>query len=234
MSILNLKSHVPLNILRASFANRPIEILNRKIINLHPKTVNNFAKPQNFRDTFFSALPVTFERRNACGQSRRENKKFGRNEMRKRFNWQILMKVFGLSLLVFGLFTISYAQPTKKFTAKFDKTKKLFRTPTLDLPGGRLVVSGVVRGVEVSGGGDGCFNFTVSTYRIASNGERILVNSRSRKVCVDITRLPELVIDRLPAGKYIIEVGVDLPRDFGDKKFEADINVTYPAETARP
>lgn len=144
------------------------------------------------------------------------------------------MKVFGLSLLVFGLFTVSNAQPTKKFTAKFDKTRKLFKTPVLDLPGGKLVVGGIVRGVEVSGGGDGCFNFTVSTYRIAPNGERILVNTRSRRVCVDITRLPELVIDRLPAGKYIIEVGVDLPRDFGDRKFEADISVTYPPEAVRP
>lgn len=153
--------------------------------------------------------------------------------MRTRLNWQGLMKIFGFSLLVFGLFTVSYAQPTKKFTAKFDKTRKLFRTPALDFPGGKLVVSGIVKGVEVSGGGDGCFNFTVSTYRIAPNGEKILVSTRSRRVCVDITRLPELVIDRLPAGKYIVEVGVDLPRDFGGKKFEADINVTYPPEAIR-
>jgi hypothetical protein len=150
--------------------------------------------------------------------------------MKKILNLRAMIKVFGLSLFVFGLFSVSYGQPPQKFYAKFDKTKKLFRTPAVNFPGGKLVVSGVVKGVDVSGGSDGCYTLTVSTYRIAPNGEKILVQTRSKQVCVDITKLPELVVDRLPLGKYIVEVGIDRPRGFDKERFEAEINVINPSE----
>jgi hypothetical protein len=145
-----------------------------------------------------------------------------------------MVKAISLCLLVIGLFTVSFGQPTKKFYAKFDKHKKLFKSPTLDLPGGKIVVSGEVKGVEVSGGNDGCYTITVSTYRLAPNGEKILVRSKSKQICVDITKLPDLVIDRIPPGKYIVEVAIDRPRGFAEGKFEAEIILTYPSETIRP
>jgi hypothetical protein len=154
--------------------------------------------------------------------------------MQKRLNWQLIMKGLWMSLLLCGLFSVADAQPTKKYQAKFDKFKKLFQSPTLDVPGGKIVVSGEVRGVEVSGGGDGCYTLTVSTYRLAPTGEKILVRTRSRRICVDITKLPEIVVERVPRGKYIIEVAIDRPRGFDEKILEAEINVTYPAETIRP
>jgi hypothetical protein len=157
-----------------------------------------------------------------------------RNVMKNILNFRIMLKGICLGLLVIGMFTVSFGQPTKKFYAKFDKNRKLFKSPTLDLPGGKIVVSGEVKGIDVSGGNDGCYTLTVSTYRLAPNGEKILVRSRSKRVCVDITNLPDLVIDRIPRGTYIVEVGIDLPRDFGEGKFEAEINVTYPSEIIRP
>jgi hypothetical protein len=147
-----------------------------------------------------------------------------------KLNLGTIIKGICLSFLVFGLFSAAYAQPTKKFYAKFDKTKKLFKSPTLELPAGKIVVSGEVRGVEVSGGSDGCYTLTVSTYRLTPTGEKILVRSRSKRVCVDITKLPELVVDRIPPGKYVVEVGIDLPRGFDKERFEAEIQVTYPSE----
>lgn len=153
--------------------------------------------------------------------------------MKKMLGLRTIMHTIGLSLFVFVFFSVSHAQPTQKYYAKFDKTRKLFKSPTVSLPGGKLAVSGVVKGVEVSGGGDGCYTLTVSTYRIAPNGEKILVQTRSKQVCADITKLPELVVDRLPVGKYIIEVGVDRSRGFGEERFEAEINVIYPAKKAQ-
>lgn len=154
--------------------------------------------------------------------------------MRSILSLRAMIKVICLGLLVIGLFTVSFAQPTKKFSAKFDKNKKLFKSPTIDLKGGKLVVSGIVKGVDVSGGNDGCYTLTVSTYRIAPNGEKILVRSRSKQVCVDITKLPEIVIDRIPEGKYLVEIEIDRPIDFGRGKFEAEINVINPSEAIRP
>lgn len=154
--------------------------------------------------------------------------------MKTRFYWQRLTKSFGLAVLMCGLFAAAaYAQPAQKFTAKFDKVRKVFKTPTLDLRGGKLVVSGEVRGIDVSGGGDGCYTVTVSTYRIAPNGEKILVRTRSKQICVDITRLPELV-ERIPNGRYLVEVLIDRPRDFGEGKFAAEINVAVSPEAVRP
>ena len=154
--------------------------------------------------------------------------------MKNILNLRVMLKGICLGLLAIGLFTVSFGQPTKKFRAKFDKSKKLFKSPTFDFSGGKLVVSGVVKGVDVSGGSDGCYTLTVSTYRFAPNGEKILVTSRSKQVCTDITKLPDLVIDRIPRGKYLVEVEIDRPRDFGEGKFEAEINVIYPSEAIKP
>ncbi|GEM_PF-3229889 len=138
-----------------------------------------------------------------------------------------MLKIICTGVLIMGLLTSSFGLPKKTYYAKLDKNKRIFKTPTVDFAGGKIVVSGIVKGVEVSGGSDGCYTFTVTTYRFAPNGEKIPVRSISKPVCVDITKLPEVVIDRVPRGKYLIEIEVDRPRDFGEAKFEAEINVLY-------
>ncbi len=142
-----------------------------------------------------------------------------------------MMKGLLISLIAFGLMAFAantQSGKTKKFAYKIDKRKMSFVTPTLDLPAGKIIVSGVVKGVEVSGGNDGCYTFTVTTYRLTPSGEKIPVRSRSKRVCL-VDRLPELVIDRIPKGKYLVEVAIDRPL-IGEGKFEGELTVTTQPE----
>lgn len=142
-----------------------------------------------------------------------------------------MVKGLLISLVAFGLMAFaSEAQSgkTKKFAYKIDKRKMSFVTPTLDLPAGKIIVSGVVKGVDVSGGNGGCYTFTVTTYRLTPTGEKIPVRSRSKRVCL-FDRLPELVIDRIPRGKYLVEVAIDRPL-IGEGKFEGEVIITTQPE----
>ena len=126
---------------------------------------------------------------------------------------KIMVKSLAMSLMVFGLFAVAAnAQKgdTRKFAYKLNKSKIKFATPVLDLSAGRIVVSGVVKGVDVSGGGGGCFTVTVTTYRLTPDGKKIAVRSRSRQIC-KTERLPDVVIDRVPKGKYLIELVINRP-----------------------
>ena len=128
-------------------------------------------------------------------------------------NLKMMVKGFLMSFMVLGLLTVAASAQsggTKKFVYKLSKQKIKFTTPQIDFPAGKIVVSGVVRGVEVSGGSGGCFTVTVTTYRFTPNGEKIAVRSRSKQVC-KTERLPEIVIDRIPGGKYLVEIVIDRP-----------------------
>lgn len=135
-----------------------------------------------------------------------------------------------VSLVAFGLLAVvANAQPSKKkFAYKIDKKKISFVTPTLDLSAGKLVVSGVAKGVEVSGGGGGCFTVTVTTYRLTPNGEKIAVLSKSKKLCL-VERLPDIIIDRIPRGKYLVEIVIDGPQ-IGEGKFEGELEIEIQPE----
>jgi len=124
-----------------------------------------------------------------------------------------MVKGFLMSFMILGLLAVAASAQsggTKKFVYKFNKQKIKFTTPQIALPAGKIVVSGVARGVEVSGGSGGCFTVTVTTYRFTPNGEKIAVRSRSKQVC-KTERLPEIVIDRIPGGKYLVEIVIDRP-----------------------
>ena len=124
-----------------------------------------------------------------------------------------MVKGFLMSFIVLGLLAVAASAQsggTKKFAYKFSKKKIKFTTPEIELPAGKIIVSGDVRGVEVSGGSGGCFTVTVTTYRFTPTGEKIAVRSRSRQIC-KTERLPEVVIDRIPAGKYLVEIVIDRP-----------------------
>ena len=133
-------------------------------------------------------------------------------------------------LVVFGVFAVAAnAQPkTKKFAYKIDKKKISFVTPVIDFPAGKIVVSGVVKGVEVSGGSGGCYTFTVTTYRLTPSGEKVPVRSRSKKVCLT-DRLPEIVVDLIPRGKYLVEVEIDRPL-VNEERFEGELTVSIQPE----
>ncbi len=135
-----------------------------------------------------------------------------------------------VSLVAFGLLVIvANAQPSKKkFAYKINKSKISFVTPTFDLPAGKFVVSGEVKGVDVSGGNGGCYTLTVTTYRLTPNGEKVPVRSRSKKVCL-IDRLPELIIDQIPRGKYLVEIVIDRPQ-IGEGKLEGELEVAIQPE----
>ncbi|HRH46346.1 MAG TPA: hypothetical protein PKY82_32170 [Pyrinomonadaceae bacterium] len=135
-----------------------------------------------------------------------------------------------VSLIAFGLLVIvANAQPNKKkFAYKINKSKISFVTPALDLPAGKIVVSGEIKGADVSGGGGGCYTLTVTTYRLTPNGEKIPVRSRSKKVCL-IDRLPELIIDQIPRGKYLVEIVIDRPL-LGEGKLEGELEVAIQPE----
>ena len=142
-----------------------------------------------------------------------------------------MVKVLLVSIVAFGLLAVAAnAQPgpTKKYAYKFDKRKVSFATPVLDLTAGKIIVSGEVKGVEVSGGNGGCYTFTVTTYHLTPNGEKVPVRSRSKKACL-VDRLPELVIDRIPRGKYLIEIVIDRPQ-IGEGRFEGELTVTVQPE----
>lgn len=118
-----------------------------------------------------------------------------------------------MSLMVSGLFAVAAnAQKgdSRKFAYRLNKSKIKFATPVLDLSAGRIVVGGVVKGVEVSGGGGGCFTISVTTYRFTPDGKKIAVRSRSRQIC-KTERLPDVVIDRMPQGKYLVEIEINRP-----------------------
>lgn len=124
-----------------------------------------------------------------------------------------MVKGLVMSLMVFGLFAVAAnAQKgdTKKFAYKLNKSKIKFATPVLDLSAGKIVVGGVVKGVEVSGGGGGCFTISVTTYRFTPDGKKVAVRTRSRQIC-KTERLPDVVIDRMPQGKYLVEIEINRP-----------------------
>jgi len=125
----------------------------------------------------------------------------------------MMMKGFLMSLMVLGFLAVdSKAQSgdTKKFAFKIDKRMAKFKTPTVELSAGRITIGGAVSGIEVSGGGDGCYTVTVTMYRFTPSGEKIRVNSRSKRICKQ-ERIPEMVIDRIPRGNYLIELEIDRP-----------------------
>ena len=141
-----------------------------------------------------------------------------------------LVKGFLVTLVAFGLFAVvANAQPSKKkFAYKIDKKKVSFVTPAFDLPNGKLVVSGVAKGVEVSGGGGGCFTVTVTTYRLTPNGEKVAVLTKSKKLCL-VERLPDIIIDRIPKGKYLVEIVIDRPQ-IGEGRLEGELEVEIQPE----
>lgn len=124
-----------------------------------------------------------------------------------------MMKGLAMSLMILGILAVSAnAQKgdSRKFNYRLNKSKIKFATPVLDLSAGKIVVSGVVKDVDVSGGSGGCFTITVTTYRLTPNGEKVPVRSRSRQIC-KTERLPDVVIDRVPRGKYLVELVIDRP-----------------------
>jgi hypothetical protein len=140
-----------------------------------------------------------------------------------------------LSLFVFGVFSAVQAQPTikKTYSYRFDKIKNLLKTSTINTNSGQIVVNGEVRQVGVSGGNDGCYTLTVSVYRLAPNGEKILVRTQSKQACAKIDK-PHFVFEDVPGGKVIVEIGLDKLDGFKEEKFQADINVIYPTEMIKP
>jgi 2-keto-4-pentenoate hydratase/2-oxohepta-3-ene-1,7-dioic acid hydratase in catechol pathway len=141
------------------------------------------------------------------------------------------IKVLLTSLVVFGVFAVvANAQPnqTRKIAFKVDKKKFAFQSSKMDLPAGKLIVGGTVQGVEVSGGKGGCYDITVTVYRLTPNGTKIPIRSRTKKVCL-FERLPDLIVDFVPRGQYLIEVGVDRPL-INEEKFAGDLTVTVQPE----
>lgn len=142
-----------------------------------------------------------------------------------------MVKGFLMSLMVLGIFAVAAnAQPknTKKFVYKLDERKIRFATPAFDLAGGRLVVSGIVKDFDVLVGSGGCFTMTVTTYKIAPNGEKIPVRSRSKQICMT-DRLPEVVIDRIPRGKYLVEIEIDRPL-IREESLKGELTVRFESE----
>ena len=124
-----------------------------------------------------------------------------------------MVKGLVMSLMILGVLAVSanaQKNDSRKFAYKLNKSKIKFATPVLDLSAGRIVVSGEVKGVEVSGGSGGCFTITVTTYRFTPDGKKIAVRSRSRRLC-KTERLPDVVIERVPRGKYLVEIVIDRP-----------------------
>lgn len=124
-----------------------------------------------------------------------------------------MVKGFVMSLMILGVLAISanaQKNDQRKFNYRLSKQKIKFATPVLDLSAGRIVVSGTVKGVEVSGGSGGCFTITLTTYRFTPTGEKIPVRSRSRRLC-KIERLPDIVVERVPRGKYLVEIAINRP-----------------------
>lgn len=124
-----------------------------------------------------------------------------------------MVKGLVMSFMILGVLAVSAnAQKgdSRKFSYRLSKQKIKFATPVLELSAGRIVVSGTVKGVEVSGGSGGCFTITVTTYRYTPDGKKIAVRSRSRQLC-KTERLPDVIIDRIPQGKYLVEIEINRP-----------------------
>lgn len=161
--------------------------------------------------------------------------KMRRNDMKMTAILKIMVKGFLMSLGILGLFAVAAnAQPgkTKKYIYKIDKSKISFATPTFELPSGKIIVSGEVKEIDVSGGSGGCYTITVGTYRITPNGEKVLVRSRSKRIC-KIDRLPEIVIEQIPQGKYLVEIEIDRPQ-IGEGKLGGELVVTIQPERINP
>ncbi len=144
---------------------------------------------------------------------------------------KIMVKGFLVSLVALGLFAIganAQSGKTKKYAYKIDKKKLSFVTPAFELPAGKIIVRGEVKEVDVSGGNGGCYTITVGTYRITPNGQKVLVRSRSKQLCLT-DRLPEIVVDRIPRGKYLVEIVIDRPQ-IGERKLEGELTVTVQPE----
>lgn len=143
----------------------------------------------------------------------------------------MMVKSFLMSLMVLGVFAVAanaQSGNTREIAFKLDKRKIKFTTETFKVPTGKLVVGGEIRGIDVSGGKGGCFTVTVNTYKLAPNGEKILVRSRSRQIC-KTERLPEIVIDRVPQGKYLVELVIDRPL-IGEETLEGKLTVAVESE----
>lgn len=69
---------------------------------------------------------------------------------------------------------------------------------------------------------------TVTTYRLTPNGEKIAVLSKSKKLCL-VERLPDIIIDRIPRGKYLVEIVIDGPQ-IGEGKFEGELEIEIQPE----
>ncbi len=148
---------------------------------------------------------------------------------------KIMVKGILMSLAVLGLFAAAanaQSGKTKKYAYKINKQKPSFATPAFELPAGRIIVRGEVREIEVSGGNGGCFTITVGTYRVTPNGAKVLVRSRSKRVCLT-DRLPELVIDRIPQGKYLVEIEIDRPLT-GEGRLEGELTIAVQPERIKP
>jgi len=144
---------------------------------------------------------------------------------------KMMVKGLAFGLMVFAFLAIeasAQSGDTKKFAFKLDKQKIKFTTPAFDLRAGRIVVSGAVSGIEVSGGGDGCYTVTVTTYRYTPNGVKVAVSSRSKKICKQ-ERLPDLVIDRLPEGRFLVEIVIDRPL-IREEALKGNLEVRFQAE----
>ena len=145
---------------------------------------------------------------------------------------KIMVKGLAMSLMVLGFLAVAanaQSGGTKKFAYKLNKQKIKFATPAFDLPAGKIVVSGVVKGVEVSGGG-GCFTVTVTTYRFTPNGVKVAVRSRSKQIC-KTERLPDIVIDRIPQGKFLVEIEINRPL-IREQILEGELEVRIQPERA--
>lgn len=152
------------------------------------------------------------------------------NVMKRKSIFTVLIQGSLISLLVLGICLATNAQPiNKKYSKVLSKLENVLKSSQINFNGGKLIVGGEVRQVDVSGGKDGCYTMTVKVYKIAPNGERILARTRSKKVCALIDT-PRLVFEDIPRSKIVVEVEIDKPR-WADEKFRAEINVTYPAET---
>ena len=144
---------------------------------------------------------------------------------------KIMVKGFLMSLAVLGLFAVAanaQSGKTKKYPYKINKKKISFVTPAFELPAGRVIVRGEVKEVDVSGGNGGCYTITVGIYRITPNGQKVLVRSRSKQLCMT-DRIPEIVIDRIPRGKYLVEIVIDR-QQIGEGKLGGELTVTIEPE----
>jgi len=70
----------------------------------------------------------------------------------------------------------------------------------------------------------------VTTYRFTPNGEKIAIRSRSKQIC-KTERLPDIVIDRIPQGKFLVEIEINRPL-IREQILEGELEVTIQPERA--